>query len=265
MPSYKKLLVASAKGGVGKSTTAIGLAAAFAEMGKKTLLADLDGVSRSLDLLSGAESDSVADIGDIVSGGDISPIVPFEKLSELQLIAACTQSRAEHLSEDSGESFSELMRRAVERLISDADFDILICDTGAGIDTARAVCDLFDMVLVVSEQGKTSVRAADYAAAELASAGAKCMRLVICSFDIESVRRENRAGVIEIIDASELRCIGVVPFDKGLQKAQDSGRLPSAKSPSSIAYRNIAKRISGSEAPLFDGMKSYRKKLRRAL
>ena len=37
----------------------------------------------------------------------------------------------------------------------------------AGIEMAKAVCSAFDMVLIVSEQGKTSVRAADYAASEL--------------------------------------------------------------------------------------------------
>ena len=54
MPSYSRLLVASAKGGVGKSTTALGLAAAFARSGRRVLLADLDVTSRSLDMLTGA-------------------------------------------------------------------------------------------------------------------------------------------------------------------------------------------------------------------
>ncbi len=265
MPSYKRLLIASAKGGVGKSTTALGLAAAFAEMGKKTLLADLDNVSRSLDLMSGTADKSICDFGDVISGGDFSPVVPYAHLPNLSLIAACNSSYADYLSENSGETVHMLTRRAVERISELTSYDILICDTGGGIDTAKAVCDIFDMVLIVSEQGQTSVRAADYAASELISSGAKCMRLVICSFDIASVRRERRAGVIEIIDASAVRCIGVVPFDKKIQKAQDGGILVPRKSASSLAYMNIAKRISGGDVPLFFGMTSYRRKIRRAL
>ena len=265
MASYKKLLVASAKGGVGKSTTSLGLAASFAEMGKKTLLCDLDNVSRSLDLLSGASEKSVCDLSDVIEGREITYVTPFDTHPTLSLIPACTQSFAERISSDRGKPFAHAVRDAVERIADECEYDILICDTGAGIDMAKSVCDLFDMVIIVSEQGRTSIRAADYAASEMISAGAKCQRLVICSFDIDSVRREKRAGVIEIIDASELCCIGVVPYDSQLQKAQDAGRLVQKKSLSHIAYANIAKRILGYDTPLFYRMKPYRKKMRRAL
>lgn len=265
MATYKKLLVASAKGGVGKSTTSLGLAVSLAKMGRKTLLIDLDNVSRSLDLLAGASDMSTFDIGDVISGGEISSVTPFSDNPNLSLIPACTQAFAEQISAERDTAFTSLVREAIDRIAKEAEYDFLVCDTGAGIEMAKAVCSAFDMVLIVSEQGKTSVRAADYAASELMSAGAGCMRLVICSFDVESVKRENRAGVIEIIDASELRCIGVVPYDPLLQRAQDMGRLPGEKSLSSIAYINIAKRITGVDTPLFFGMKRYRKKLERAL
>ena len=65
MPVYRKLLVASSKGGVGKSTTALGLAAAFAAQDLKVLLIDFDGTSRSLDILAGAEDMTTADTADI--------------------------------------------------------------------------------------------------------------------------------------------------------------------------------------------------------
>ena len=68
------------------------------------------------------------------------------------------------------------------------------------------------------------------------------------------VRREKRAGVIEMIDRCALPCLGVVPYDRKLQKAQDSGRLPDAGSLSAAAYSNIAARLSGTETPLFSGM-----------
>ena len=54
MPSYDRLLVASSKGGVGKSTTALGLAAEFARLGRRVLLADLATTSRSIKTVSEA-------------------------------------------------------------------------------------------------------------------------------------------------------------------------------------------------------------------
>ena len=59
MPGFDRLLVASSKGGVGKSTAALGLAAEFARLGKRVLLCDLDFTSRSLDLLTGCEDSAL--------------------------------------------------------------------------------------------------------------------------------------------------------------------------------------------------------------
>ena len=144
-------------------------------------------------------------------------------------------------------------------------FDLLVCDTGGGLDAACAVADLFPFVLVVSEQSQTSIRAAEYAASRLERAGAGLLRLCVCSFDLEAVRRERRAGMIEMIDSSALQCVGVVPYDKTLQRAQDSDVLPGRRSRAASAYRNIARRIMGYSVPLFDGMPALARRTRQAL
>ena len=157
------------------------------------------------------------------------------------------------------------MREGIERIIEEKDFDILVCDTGGGIQYACAVVELFDMTVITSEQGKTSIRGAEYAAAQLEAKGAGAMRLVICAFDLEAVKKEKRAGMIEMIDSSALSCVGVVPFDPKLQGMQDKGKLPDKKSTTAIAYGNIAKRISGYDVKLFDGMKKLYKQRTKAL
>lgn len=267
MPSYSRLLVASAKGGVGKSTTALGLAAAFARMGKRVLLSDLDITSRSLDMLTGASDLTVRDIADLISESsadiDISSVCthPLGTCPQVSFIAACSADRLAALSEETGQRTELLIRRAIERIIEWGEFDLLICDTGGGCEIPAAAADLFDFTIITSEQSLTSVRAAEYAASRLERAGAVHMRLVICGFDLTSVKREKRAGVIEMIDRSSLPCLGVVPFDRKLQRAQDSGELPDERSLSSAAYANIAGRIAGVETPLFYGMgKLYRKR-----
>ena len=62
------ILVTSCKGGVGKSTCAANLAAAFALRGKKTLLCDCDFDMRCLDLMLGVENDVVYDLYDAATG-----------------------------------------------------------------------------------------------------------------------------------------------------------------------------------------------------
>lgn len=267
MALYNKLLIASSKGGVGKSTSALGLSVAFARFGKKVLLLDLDVTSRSLDMLTGADTYLIEDFGDVIDGGDISSIAtsPVKELPELQLISACGMDRLVSLSRKLEKTSSELIREGVEKIIEWGEFDILVCDTGGGIDFACAVADLFDMTVITSEQGKTSIRGAEYAASRLEAKGAGVMRLVICAFDIKAVKKENRAGMIEMIDSSALPCVGVVPFDPKLQGMQDRGELPGDKSNTAIAYANIAKRISGYDVKLFEGMKKLSKRRTKAL
>ena len=267
MPSYQRLLVASSKGGVGKSTTALGLAAAMNDLGKRVLLVDLDSTSRSLDLLAGCADRALFGFGDLFTGmkPEEAVIAPFDGRPGLLLLPAMSARRIRELGRERDRSADELLCEGLDLLLDWDGYDVLICDTGGGLDAACAVASRFDFSLLVSEQSQTSVRAAEYAASRLERCGASVMRLCVCAFDLTAVRREHRAGIIEMIDASSLQCVGVVPFDAKLQAVQDRGTLPPKRSPVYQAYRNIARRILGYDVPLFDGMGRYAARRRHAL
>lgn len=266
MPSYKRLLIASAKGGVGKSTTAAGLAYTYASAGKRVLLLDLDFTGRCLDMLTGCDS-AVFDFSDVLLGRDISEAASagVGGCTALSLLTACTAQQFHDAALSLGLDERSALREAVGRILADDGYDIVIADTGAGISAAESCADLFDMVLITSEQSRTSIRAAEYAAQRINACGARVIRLVICSFDLTAVKREHRAGIIEMIDESSLACLGAVPFDKKLQKSQDAGTLPHSSSLSMKAYANIAARLEGNEVPLFWNMKELRRKRNAAL
>ena len=91
----KVILIASGKGGVGKSTVSALLGEALAFAGHPTLLAELDSGLRSLDVALGVTAGVLFDMGDVARGcapADAVMQCPFcEKLS---LICASASNAA---------------------------------------------------------------------------------------------------------------------------------------------------------------------------
>ena len=270
MSRNDKILIASAKGGVGKSTTALGLALSFSEMGKSVLLIDCDASSRSLDLLCGNDSSVLYNLGDIILDRvDPADAVsqPFEDYPDISLCAAPHLFQDEEAYERTGHHLNELAGNAVKRLMEKVPHDIVIIDTssGGGVTCARGLTGMISTVLITAEQSKTSIRAAEYTASQMEKIGMSNQRLIVCSFDVASAVKGQRAGVIEMIDRSTLKCAGVVPYDRRLVLRQENGLLPDKKCISKMAYRNIAERLTGKNVPVFGGMKGYEKKRSRIL
>ena len=64
----KVIMIASGKGGTGKSTAAVYIGAQLAAMGRQVLLVELDAGLRSVDIISGVYGRTVYDVEDILSG-----------------------------------------------------------------------------------------------------------------------------------------------------------------------------------------------------
>ena len=64
----RAIVITSGKGGVGKTTTTANLGAAFAALGKKTLVIDGDIGLRNLDVIMGLENRIVFNLVDVIKG-----------------------------------------------------------------------------------------------------------------------------------------------------------------------------------------------------
>ena len=62
----QKIVIASGKGGAGKSSLAAGLGSALVRMGKRVLLIDGDIGLRSLDMILGCAESTVYDWADVI-------------------------------------------------------------------------------------------------------------------------------------------------------------------------------------------------------
>lgn len=254
---YKRMMVTSRKGGVGKSTVSANLAFAFARRGVRTMLVDLDLSNRSLDLFLGCEDSVIYDLGDLLSDrAELDDtVLASQKTKNLFFLPGIFNVQA--LPEEyrpTTERLDKIFRQA-EELYS---LDLIIVDTsGSADDSARLAYPLCNTAVIVTNQTEVSIRAAESTAYALACESEKDMWMIINNFETD-LKKSTKTTVMEIIDRTRLSIIGIVPRDNLLVSSQESGKLVFETKKSSnmtAAFDNIAARFSGKHVPLFTSMK----------
>ncbi len=266
--SATRIIIASSKGGIGKSTVSLGIAAALARGGARVLLCDLDFDNRCLDIVTGMQDHIVNTIGDLALHRVRPETVPVEVegVKNLSLAAAgvgmtvVKKSRLSDIAKDDMLIDGDSLTWALEELTRLSDADYVICDTSPGGDIPEILAHSFaNRAVIVSSHMPTSLRAAESTATRLQAAGHVQCRTVICAYDIGNAGF-NRADMIDIIDASKLQLLGIVPFSRLLLISQENGKAQYCEGSSKAAFDNIARRIRGEEVPLFYNMKQLKKK-----
>ena len=247
----KKIIVTSAKGGIGKSTAALGIAAALAERGHRTLLVDCDIGNRCLDLMTGLEDRVLYDLGDVANERCTAEqaLLSPEGMENLRFCAAPLRADAPM------EAYTDTLQKLAEA--SDAEY--VLCDTAGTGATVQAIAKGFaDGALVIATQQPASIRSAEYTATLMREWGELPCLLVISMFEEYAAADGIRAGLLEIIDKTHIRTVGVIPRDRALLLAQEAGRLPDAKGRAARAMKNIAARLTGDDVPLFTGIRGIK-------
>lgn len=259
------LLFASSKGGVGKSTVALGLARALAAQGQRILLADFDFCSPCLDLLCGVEDHALCTVSDLAQETctvENALLRPYEP-QELYLLPA---AQDDILSTDTGEHVPPdqhvLLACAVQQAAEHIHADFVLIDTGAGVSAGlRAAAAIARKAVIVAGHTPASIRAAGRTGQRLQTCGITDAHLVINPFDVQGAgaKKSVRHTMLEIIDGAGIPLLGVVPYDYALTLEQEGhGGAGIAAS----ALQNIASRLLGQTVPLFSGLPKIRKKKR---
>ena len=139
--SAKVIMVASGKGGTGKSTLSVLVGGRLAAAGQRVLLVELDSGLRSVDIIAGVYGKTVYDIEDVLCGrcpGD-KAVVESPVYPGLSVISAPYEG-------------GQVPAKALSRLIQAMrpGFDFILLDTAAGMGAPfTAAVPLANLALLV--------------------------------------------------------------------------------------------------------------------
>ncbi|MBR4866089.1 MAG: P-loop NTPase [Clostridia bacterium] len=238
-------VVASGKGGSGKSTLCAGLASALALSGKRVIALDADFGMRNLDIYTGMCENTLFDLSDYLLGRvPLREVVtPHHEIRNLSLVAA--PARGIELD-------TETMGRICRELRSWCDF--LLVDAPAGIgEGLRLAAAGVDKALIVATPDLAGVTDAQNAARVLAGYGVENASLLVNRVRPKLISRGIGLDLDAIIDTVGAPILGYVREDDGmLRHRQNLCEMMTQRrlSPGAKDIQNIAKRMSGERVAL---------------
>ncbi len=242
------ITVTSGKGGVGKTTATANIAVALASLGNKVVCIDADIGLRNLDVVMGLENRIVYDLVDIVEGRAKlrQAMIRDKRLKEELYLIPAAQTR-----DKTAVSPSDMVR-VCDELRPVVDY--VVIDSPAGIERGfRNAIAPADVVIIVTNPEVSSVRDADRIIGLIEAEGKGPGHLVINRVKAEMVKKGDMLSPEDIIDILAIKLIGLVPEDETILVSTNRG-LPAAlnsdeESRAGVAFRNIARRITGENVP----------------
>lgn len=238
------IVLASGKGGTGKTTVTVNLAVALCNKGKKVLLIDCDCGMRGLDLMLGLDKNLVYDTSDVIAGNCFTEdaIYKYEPVDGLYLLPAPIDTDDE-ISPQVMKQFTDTIKNSYNYILIDSPAGI-----GSGFITAITPAD---RAIIVTNPEPTSVRGAVKVRQALLKHNVDNIRLVINRLNVKNFKE---LGVYqdldEVVDKSETQLIGVVPDDYRLVSFSQTGKPNLNNSISKEVFDRIADRLTGKNLQL---------------
>ncbi len=241
------IVVASGKGGVGKTITCANLGAALSLAGQQVLLVDMDMGLRNLDIALGLESSIVYDVIDVVEETCTleQATIKDQKFENLYFIPAA-QTRDDSCLE------KEQMKAFCERVSARFDYVLLDAPAGLGRGLANAAAGAGRAIIVTMPE-MPALRDADRAISFLEEEGVGQIDLVVNRIRPDLMQRGVQMNLDDCLDILQINLLGVIPEDELLLVAAVRGEpvtgdfVKSAK-----AYSNICARLLGQDIPIME-------------
>ena len=236
----RTIVIASGKGGVGKSTLSAQLGMNFSLEGTKTLLVDCDAGLSSLDVMLGCSDSCVFSWYDIFS----EQCSLTDALVQINENLFLLPSPKYALEDDNKNIVKDILSSVRD------DFEIILIDAPAGLNEglSRAAAAA-EFSIVVATADEVSVKGAAAVDKTLRDMGIKQSRLLINRYDIKAAKKGKLLTVDDIINKTYVQLLGIVPEDKNVMYSTVTGKI-NKKSKFFKAISRISQRISGKNVEL---------------
>lgn len=242
----KVILIASGKGGTGKTSFCAGIGTALHNMGKRVLLLDGDCGLRNLDIVFGMSDRVVYSFADVAEG-----MVPlYDAVARHPLYESLYLLTAPlfvpTISEDE-------MKGIVEQ--ADAmQLDYLLIDGPAGLPASLSLlASIATQAILVTTPDNASVRAAESCARKIEEEYCiSRIRIVLNRVRPRLIRRGFADNIDDVMDTVGLPLLGIIPEEEHLIVCGNCGKsiLTVKRSHAARAFGHIARRLNGERVPL---------------
>lgn len=250
----KALLVASGKGGVGKSTITACLGIALARMTFRVCIIDVDIGLRDQDAILGLENRIVYDVVDVCNKAcslDQALVSPMETPG-LQLLPAAQIARCKDLDQ-------KAFRHVLRELKDTNDFVLIDCPAGVERGLRGVLSAEIDDALLICTPDDVCIRDAEQVCGLLAKRELPRPQLIVNRLMPELIEAGEMYAAQVVADTLDLTLLGEVPEDSSVYRALLRHLSPmELDCPGQEALTRIARRIAGEAVPLPDYGKAKR-------
>ena len=230
----RSIMIASGKGGTGKSTICVNLGLSLAHAGKKVVLIDLNTGLRCLDILLSMENVALWNIVDVMKGNCSldTAVLQTEIEENLSLLPGTQEAEPAELTQES-------LYILIDALKSSFDYILIDCPPGIGkiIEMCSECCD---EAIIVTNSNDTALRDADALEDKLLRANMYKRSYILNAVNLELVQRGVELKLADVDERMRCSLLGIIQDDTNIKASTNTG-VPIVLKRDSYISQNFAK------------------------
>ncbi|MDD2217150.1 MAG: septum site-determining protein MinD [Eubacteriales bacterium] len=230
----KTILIASGKGGTGKSVVASNLGAVLAMDGHSVVMLDMDMGMRNLDLYMGMENRAVYNVCDVLNGvcRIKQALIKDKRFNNLYLMAASPRRLCDNVTPLHMKVLCDKLREK---------FEYIIIDGPAGIDDGLILAAAgADIAIIVTVPEFAAARDAQTVSVNLNSIGIKKRMYLLNNVKANLLGRGVFPSISDIDEMLKIPPAGIIQHDENINIAANSG-LPIVFKKDTYIHKNFKK------------------------